>query len=493
MPRRGGPQPHDQLMAPPRRVARAAARARGGPDRRFAARPSSPPAAASSTRTPIARKTRLRQPGSDPWRESFCSTRMPSAAAAPKRCSRAWRRRSPRAGDEVIFAVDDRADADPPAARTGLRPLILPAGHAASTRRLAALLRAERPDASFSALGAQNLKHLAAALLAGRAGHCVLGYHGFAVAEPKPFAQASFRLASVATRIAARTICVSDALLDDLRTRWRASPRRTLRIYNPLPAASGNTGDIAREKKPRRRVRAPRAGQTVSRPRRRPSPCSATRRRGWPLSARGRSGRRSRRRSPAMASAGRVDLPGHVHDLPDWYRPRRLRRHRVRKRELRPHRAGGAGARHAPWWRQTAAGAARDPRTRALRPHRPPIEGTRRQWRWRCADTLASPGDAASRVARAEAFALPTIRAAYARARRRARLRLQRGVASAAWAGEQSAHLRVDRVGPRRRRRWRRDQAGPRRSLRRGRGRHRPASRRSRAGAPAGALERARR
>ncbi|MCX8255053.1 Glycosyltransferase involved in cell wall bisynthesis [Beijerinckiaceae bacterium RH AL1] len=151
------------------------------------------------------------------------------------------------AGDIAILAVDT-ADQPPPPSRSGLTTLVLPPGHAAGTRALAALLRAERPDASFSALGAQNLKHLAAAQLAGRARHCVLGYHGFAVAEPRRFARASFHFAALATRLAARTICVSDVLLDDMRRRWHASPTRTLRIYNPLPGDIVPCATAPREK-----------------------------------------------------------------------------------------------------------------------------------------------------------------------------------------------------------------------------------------------------
>ena len=137
------------------------------------------------------------------------------------------------AGDEAILAVDHGGT--PPPARARLATHVLPSGHTASTRALASLIRGERPDASFSALGAQNLKHLAAAILAGRRRHCVLGYHGFAVAEPRAFAQASFRLSAITTRLAARTICVSDALADDMRRRWKASPTRLRRVYNPLP------------------------------------------------------------------------------------------------------------------------------------------------------------------------------------------------------------------------------------------------------------------
>ena len=140
-------------------------------------------------------------------------------------------------GDDVMF-VADYAGPLPVVSRPNLRHAQLGAGHAQAIRRLAKLLREEKPDASFSALGAHNLKHLAAALLAGRHRHCVLGYHGFADAEPKRLSQISFWATALTTRIAARTICVSDALLADVRSRWRASPRRTMRIYNPVPEAS---------------------------------------------------------------------------------------------------------------------------------------------------------------------------------------------------------------------------------------------------------------
>ena len=138
------------------------------------------------------------------------------------------------AGDDVMF-VADYAGTLPAPDRANLRHVVLGAGHAQATRRLAALLAAERPDASFSALGAHNLKHLAAALWAGRAHRCILGYHGFAGAEPKLLSRISYGVSPFTTRIAARTICVSDALLQNIRRHWHGSVRRTLRIYNPVP------------------------------------------------------------------------------------------------------------------------------------------------------------------------------------------------------------------------------------------------------------------
>ncbi len=145
------------------------------------------------------------------------------------------------AGDRVIFAADHPGPL-PAVARDGLQHVRLGAGHAAATRRLTAILRRERPQASFSALGAQNLKHLAAASLAGRREHCVLGIHGFAAAEPKRLAQLSYRLSPLTMRLAARTICVSDALLNDMVATWGARRAALTRIHNPLPSDAGAGG-----------------------------------------------------------------------------------------------------------------------------------------------------------------------------------------------------------------------------------------------------------
>ena len=153
------------------------------------------------------------------------------------------------AGDAVVFAADysgPHAVID----RSNLRHELLGGDHRRSTAKLAALIRTEKPDASFSALGAQNLKHVAAALLVGRLRHCVLGFHGFAVAEAQPFARSCFWLCPLVTRMAARTICVSDTLLADLRRRWGASRARTLRIYNPVDPPEGGALPTERERPP---------------------------------------------------------------------------------------------------------------------------------------------------------------------------------------------------------------------------------------------------
>ncbi len=146
-----------------------------------------------------------------------------------------------RRGDRVLF-VADHAGPLPVEDGANLMHVNLGSGHLAATLALAKILKRERPDASFSALGAQNLKHLAAASLASRRRRCVLGVHGFAAAEPKRLAQLSYRLAPLTTRLAACTICVSDALMDDMAAAWGARRHRMTRIHNPLPPDAGAGG-----------------------------------------------------------------------------------------------------------------------------------------------------------------------------------------------------------------------------------------------------------
>lgn len=145
-------------------------------------------------------------------------------------------------GDQAIFAADyGPAPADTPR----LRHVTLGPDHRVATLALARLLRTQRPDASFSALGAQNLKHVAASALAGRLGRCILGYHGFAQAEPRLLSRWSYRLSPILTRLAARGICVSDALLEDMVERWGARRDRLVRIHNPIVLPGTSASPVA--------------------------------------------------------------------------------------------------------------------------------------------------------------------------------------------------------------------------------------------------------
>ena len=137
-------------------------------------------------------------------------------------------------GHDVVFATDYGAPENEGFLAPCVRRADLGRSHARAVLHLRTLLAREQPDVSISALGASNVKHAAAAFLAGRRRRAVLGYHGFYVSEPRRLSQLAFWLAPVLTRVTGRTIAVSAALRDNLVGSWRAAPAQTRHIQNPV-------------------------------------------------------------------------------------------------------------------------------------------------------------------------------------------------------------------------------------------------------------------
>lgn len=154
-----------------------------------------------------------------------------------------------RRGHDVIFAVDYEASENLDYLASGIRQVTLPAGHARAVMGLAALLRAERPDVTFSGLGVANLKHMLAALATGRHRRAIISFHGFFQSENRLLSRLGNHGAPLFTRLCGRAIAVSDGLRDELVRRYRASPSRTIRIYNPVYSPVGwpavETADLA--------------------------------------------------------------------------------------------------------------------------------------------------------------------------------------------------------------------------------------------------------
>ena len=146
-----------------------------------------------------------------------------------------------QAGHDVILAVDYDDDNNAGYVDPAVRRVTLGGNHLVASWRLARLLRREQPDVSISALSASNLKHLAAALLSGRRRRAIQTCHGYDLSEPQPLSQLSYWLTAASTRLTARTVTVSDGLLAHITGKWRASKRRSLRIYNPV--VSGGAAD----------------------------------------------------------------------------------------------------------------------------------------------------------------------------------------------------------------------------------------------------------
>jgi glycosyltransferase involved in cell wall biosynthesis len=150
-------------------------------------------------------------------------------------------------GHEVQFVVDFEDDANRSLVSQAVRLRVLPSGHFASTRALAAILRRERPAVSLSAISAANLKHAVAAGLAGRLDRAILSYHGFAESEPQRLSQIAYRLTPILSRRAAATVAVSRALRADMISRFAAASERVLALANPAapepfpaPVAAGD-------------------------------------------------------------------------------------------------------------------------------------------------------------------------------------------------------------------------------------------------------------
>jgi glycosyltransferase involved in cell wall biosynthesis len=138
-------------------------------------------------------------------------------------------------GHEVIFVVDTQSSENASYLAADIEQVRLGPNHLTNVIRLRRLLRELQPDVSLSALCGQNLKHLLAAILAGRLSRAVQSYHGFFEGEPGLLSSLSYLLTPISSRLMASTVCVSETLRAELLCRFYASPTRTLRIYNGVP------------------------------------------------------------------------------------------------------------------------------------------------------------------------------------------------------------------------------------------------------------------
>lgn len=136
-------------------------------------------------------------------------------------------------GDRVTFAVDFDATENRGLLSRDVDLIVLPPGHGPATLALAKLLRRERFDASLSALSVSNLKHAAAATLAGSLGRAVITYHGYYESEAARLSNIGYRLTPILSRAAGAAVAVSNALRDDLVKRFFVPETRIRTIYNP--------------------------------------------------------------------------------------------------------------------------------------------------------------------------------------------------------------------------------------------------------------------
>lgn len=143
-------------------------------------------------------------------------------------------------GWDVTFGVDFEADANAGLLPDAMKRVTFGRGHGRAIRAIAAHLRQEKPVAAFAAVGASNLKLLLAKTLSRWKGAAILSAHGRYDAEPRFLGRFTYASTVFTSRLAARTVVVSDDLRDYLIRRFRARPDRVTTIHNAihLPPAS---------------------------------------------------------------------------------------------------------------------------------------------------------------------------------------------------------------------------------------------------------------
>lgn len=137
-------------------------------------------------------------------------------------------------GYRVIFvqdfeASDNAANLDP-----DIRVYTLGRNHILATRRLSAILKAEQPAVTLSAVGGSNLKLMLALAIARTNTKPILTYHGFNEWRSGLLSFATYFGLPILSRRAARIVAVSAGLQEQLIQRWGAVASKTTCIHNPV-------------------------------------------------------------------------------------------------------------------------------------------------------------------------------------------------------------------------------------------------------------------
>jgi glycosyltransferase involved in cell wall biosynthesis len=142
------------------------------------------------------------------------------------------------AGHRTTMLVDFEAPHNETYVAADVERVTLAGTHGRDVLQLARFLKRHQPDIALAIGAATNIKlvaaHALAHLIGGTSTRLVLSYHGPSSYGSGWLGWAGYPLASLLSRYAARTICVSDELVRHLVDGWGASRERTVRIYNPI-------------------------------------------------------------------------------------------------------------------------------------------------------------------------------------------------------------------------------------------------------------------
>lgn len=139
-----------------------------------------------------------------------------------------------QAGHQVIVAQDFDAEES----RHILDPHIpvhtLGRSHVSSVRALTKLLQQSRPAVALSAIAGSNLKLLCARYLSGSGTAIVQSFHGHNEWRTGWLSYLTARALPITSRLAMRTIAVSEPLRDELIAAWRSAASTTITVPNPV-------------------------------------------------------------------------------------------------------------------------------------------------------------------------------------------------------------------------------------------------------------------
>lgn len=150
-------------------------------------------------------------------------------------------------GYPVIFVQDFEASDNRSNLATDIPLYTLGRNHILATRRLSAILKAENPAVTLSAVGGSNLKLMLALAMAGTHTKSILTYHGFNEWRSGLLSFATYFGLPILSRRAARIVAVSAGLQEQLVQRWGAKAEKTTCIHNPVFYPSNITVPTASE------------------------------------------------------------------------------------------------------------------------------------------------------------------------------------------------------------------------------------------------------
>ena len=137
-------------------------------------------------------------------------------------------------GHDVVFAQDFEADENRTNLDSSIPLVTLGRGHFRAVKRLAELLRTEKPDVALSAIGGSNTKLMLAKWLARSPVKSIITYHGFREWKTGLLSLITYLGLPVLSALADCTVAVSDGLREQLISKWGARPEKTITILNPV-------------------------------------------------------------------------------------------------------------------------------------------------------------------------------------------------------------------------------------------------------------------